>query len=455
MTMRRIALCMFVLAAACHREGRRDGLPEIRAHGPMADAPRLYPDLAALYAGNAGIYRSCAANQGVCHNDKEYPNLATMGSVVAAIGGPCNVTRELASEMHDLCEQKGDMVATGGEQIEIGSIRTPALESMDASLDAEAAFFFSQGQSFDQTKFYLRLRKLPTKLGREVSIIRSGDPPATLATMRIVRDAARTKTGKRGQTLVVGLPLFPTNGNYDIPAERDPYRVFARLSPRAARASDPEVVHFGDPNGNGIFGAELGGGLIVPGHPERSYLMKRLTDPTAGPLMPRANCCHWSKAALRGLYCWIAGLEPDGRNAMDPIDYETCPAGPVEDVVYPEAGPGCETSGMCPVAPRVPVMDRSSFAAVMKVLSARCGDAACHGGAAGGAFELGSGAAAYTHVVQHVQSGVPAGSELYRRISPALCKAPDCEPMPLGGPPLPAAEIDIIRQWIARGAPRQ
>ena len=54
----------------------------------------VYPDLFALYAGAAGIYRSCAANQGVCHNDKEYPNLATVGAITQIIGAPCNVTKE-------------------------------------------------------------------------------------------------------------------------------------------------------------------------------------------------------------------------------------------------------------------------------------------------------------------------------------------------------------------------
>jgi len=90
----------------------------------------------------------------------------------------------------------------------------------------------------------------------------------------------------------------------------------------------PDVVQLWDPNANGRFGVELDGALLRAGAPDRSYVIRRLTDPHAGTLMPLANACSWTPASVRALWCWIAGLRQDGSNAYDPIDYGNCPDGP-------------------------------------------------------------------------------------------------------------------------------
>ena len=90
--------------------------------------------------------------------------------------------------------------------------------------------------------------------------------------------------------------------------------------------------------------------IIKPGDPQRSYLLRRLTDPTAGPLMPRANCCFWTKPALRALWCWVAGLDADGTNALAPIDYDACPAVAAGRAALSRARPErARPRGMCPV----------------------------------------------------------------------------------------------------------
>src|SRR6185503_7420416 len=61
-----------------------------------AEARALYPDLAAIYGGDHGIYRGCGPNGGVCHNGNEFPNLASLGSIVANINLPCNQKRDSA-----------------------------------------------------------------------------------------------------------------------------------------------------------------------------------------------------------------------------------------------------------------------------------------------------------------------------------------------------------------------
>jgi hypothetical protein len=220
---------------------------------------------------------------------------------------------------------------------------------------------------------------------------------------------------------------------------------------------DPDAIQLGDPNRDGVFGRDLGAALIVPGAPERSYLMRRLMDPTFGTLMPLANCCFWTRDALRATWCWIAGLDEDGGNALEPIDYAACPPMPPEydRLVYPEQGPMCETSGMCPVRAVDPT-EEPSFGAVIGLVRASCAGAACHvGGPADLRFRIPmDDAAAYDAILAQVVPGDPMASPLYRRISPDLCMLPDCAPMPLGRPPLAERDRAIVRAWIEEGAPR-
>ena len=93
--------------------------------------------------------------------------------------------------------------------------------------------------------------------------------------------------------------------------------------------------------------------------------------------MPRANCCFWSKAALRALWCWVEGLDEDGGDALEPIDYDRCGPGPDVALLYPEPGPACETSGLCPV--EIDETGGTGFSALYAdVLVMRCSGGACH-----------------------------------------------------------------------------
>lgn len=438
--LNRLALVLAVgAAAAAGCAAKPPASRVVTAPAPPPAKRHRYPDLAALYGGDVGIYRTCATNQGVCHNDKEYPNLATLGAVVQTIGADCNVTRENPRDVHDLCERPGDAIVLGGEPIEIGGVMSPP-----------------KGIEDDGTFLRLFLRKKPALDARakkkRVAMVRSAEG-RTIELGQVALIATSTQKGMP----VVDLKLPYGEGMLMVvPPDLEVLGDWGG-------STDPGSLHLGDPNGNGKYGAELGGGLIVPGMPEKSYLLKRLVDPSAGPLMPRANCCTWSKESLRALYCWIAGLAPDGKNALGPIDYDRCPPGPVEDVVYPEAGPSCETSGKCPVAARAagPSADEASatgestWSAVWKtVLSKRCAGAACHTGEARASFDLSSEASAFRAAQAHLVARTPHESELYVRISPALCKPPACTPMPMRGAPLDATMRGIVRRWIERGAPK-
>lgn len=436
--LNRLAL-LFALAVAAGA-GCAAKTPASSVVAPPASSPakhRRYPHLASLYGGDVGIYRTCATNQGVCHNDKEYPNLATLGALVQTIGADCNITRENPRDVHDLCERPGDAIVLGGETIEIGGVMAPP-----------------KGIENDGTFLRLFLRRKPAldarakKPQKRVPMVR----PVEGRTIDLGHVGLVATSTQRGMS-VVDLKLPYGEGMLMVvPPDLEVLGDWGG-------SSDPGSLHLGDPNGNGKYGAELGGALVVPGAPEKSYLLKRLIDPSAGPLMPRANCCTWSKESLRALYCWIGGLEPDGKNALAPIDYDRCPPGPVEDVVYPEAGPSCETSGKCPVAVR-PTADEtttgeSSWSAVWKtVLSKKCGGSACHTGEARASFDLSSEPSAFRAAQAHLVARTPHESELYVRISPDLCKPPACTPMPMKSTPLDANMRGIVRRWIERGAPK-
>jgi hypothetical protein len=218
--------------------------------------------------------------------------------------------------------------------------------------------------------------------------------------------------------------------------------------------ADPVQISIGDPNRNGTYGAELGGKIIKPGDPQRSYLLRRLTDPNAGPLMPRANCCFWTKPALRALWCWVAGLDDTGANALAAIDYDSYPPSPAVDLLYPDPGPECESSGLCPIEAAGDPNEPTFPSIYTNILVPKCGGEGCHDREPAGYVDMRSEQAAYDTLLPKVVPGDPASSVLYQRLFDATCPAP-CRTMPLGRPVLPDADRDLIGQWITDGALRE
>ena len=404
-----------VALAACH--GKPPGLIDQHTN----EARAQFPTLEALYASDQGVYRGCGPNGGVCHNANEFPNLHTVGSILDNIGQPCNQKRTSADSVDDLCEPPGDRLAVAGQEIELAWVIP----------DAD-----------DTRRWHVELRDAPSLAGPGAMTIMRG----TEEMWHLDRYATFAADPSDARGLIVEALPVNTDGS-------DPAMVLTTALATAGVPADPESVRVGDPNRNGVFGAELGGRLIAPGDPAASYLLHRLTDPSSGPLMPRANCCSWSLAAVRAMWCWIGGLSVDGSNAMDPIDYDHCSPSPDVDLVYPELGPTCETSGGCPVS--VAVDDAARFPALYtNVLSASCSGATCHDRVAAGGVDFSSESRAFTTLLTRVVPGDPDGSILYQRITPGLCTG-TCEPMPLGRDPLPDDERELIRAWITAGAPSE
>lgn len=395
---------------------------ELDLHTPEARAQ--YPTLTALYSGDQGIYRGCGPNNGVCHSANESPDLDSVGSILDNLDRPCNQKRETAAAVDDLCERAGDRLQIAGDAIEIAWVVPVPAE--DGTV----------------RRWRLALRDAPSTegAGEELAILRGEQELWHLARYA-------TPSFDRGDRKVLLLEALPAT------ADGDPAATLALALASAGIPSLPEAVRVGDPNRNGTFGAALGGRLIKPGDPKRSYLLHRLTDPAAGPLMPRANCCGWSLAAVRALWCWVDGLREDGRNAMAPIDYDACSSSPDVHLLYPELGPGCQTAGSCPV--RVDLDDAARFPALYaNVLSVRCAGDTCHDRGEVAGVDLSTEERAFTTLRTKVVSGDPEASILYRRLSPAFCSG-DCTPMPLGRPLLPEDERELVRAWIAAGTPSE
>lgn len=433
----RVSLALGVLVclalAGCGGSSGESGGGRDAAQDMVDPAPAAFPTLAEVYAGPQGVYRGCGPNGGVCHNGREYPNLATLGSIVGNVGKPCNEKRDDPTTIHDLCERAGDTLEVGSGRAEIGSVSTADPEKL-------------------RWKVRLAAEIAPQPAAAKVKVLRALD-----RTLVEIYDLSPALSAKRDAT--DGRTVWLTIETPD----RNEATFLQTWFGKAGVLGDPGSLQVGDPNRNGVFGATIGGSLIKPGDPGKSYLFARLLDPEAGPVMPRANCCHWSKSSLRALWCWVAGLAPGGKNAMDPIGYENCPPLPksADDILYPEPGPACETSGGCPVRPRMSWPDGApaTFGNVYKyVLAQSCGGAgSCHDAAQPGAgLSMRTESDAYRDLVggekPRVVPGNPAGSLLVRRISPAQCAAPTCITMPLGRPSLDKKLRDQIASWIENGA---
>ncbi len=281
-----------------------------------------YPNLDALFDGDQGMYAGCGPNDGVCHNANRFPNLSSVGAVTEVIGVGCNHLRETRGEVHDWCEVGGDFL-----RVDDTSLELLAITALPEGGGWTVAVRGDLPEDFD----YVAIERLV-----------AGEDGAYVA---MYEDLSERLVVENQGSGVVSITLPDV-----AEGEVDPDLVLlVDAFGHAGLPGDPSSIQLADSNGNGVEGGALGKALIVPGHPEDSYLIRRLTDPSFGTLMPLANCCHWSKESLRALWCWIAGLDPDGSNAREPIDYATCPDGPVESVVYPEPGPECEQSGLCPV----------------------------------------------------------------------------------------------------------
>jgi hypothetical protein len=222
---------------------------------------------------------------------------------------------------------------------------------------------------------------------------------------------------------------------------------------------DELQVEQGDPNADGIFGHALGGAVIKPGRPLDSYLLLRVLGPvdfggnestsvTAAPIqepqMPIANAQYWDAAhAVVALWCWIEALAPDGSNAEDPIDYESCDVASIPTIV--------EQGG-----------EASTYSSVYQdILRPHC--SSCHNASAEDTtlyFDdpaltystllgiVGTGPSE-TSEMPYITKNDPEKSFLFLKIRGDASAGTR---MPLNAEPLPDSTIGAVQKWIEQGA---
>jgi hypothetical protein len=284
-----------VVACALGCDGRApDELP------PPRDEPAVVSEARSLFPRTVEMHqrivaRSCAPNTGVCHNTSNYPDLSTAGSLLQAVGSWCNLELPDPTQGYDPCERRGDLLLVEGIfASEIAWVEREALNRWRFGLRDPAPRAVVDTNVY----FYEELPSAPVLLPAPDWIVR-----------------ANAAAGAREILVTVeGVAQDPFVENYID-------EVLASVIP-------------GDPNRNGVFGAELlasdeeGARVLAPGHIARSYLWGRITGTVPGTRMPLANE-DLSDAEYVAIACFIETLgKVQERGALpspsDDIDYDGC-----------------------------------------------------------------------------------------------------------------------------------
>lgn len=271
-----LLMLLGAVASSCGEDGGGPSGPDGELHPWAVQARNEIPDALTLHT--KVISRTCAPNGGVCHNGKEYPDLHTPGNFVTSVARPCN--RDLAAEpesVFDGCEPKGDLLESGDFRARIGWIGPDEYDPFTG-----------------QVRRPLRLEHAPEEdlLGESARFERNGELLVRVPENLWVE--AGSKEGWLADLYVLE------------------YQDYLALS----------TLVGGDPNGNGVFGAEDPWMEVAPGRPEKSYLWARITGTVPGTRMPLANQ-PLSNAEYVAIACWIetVGTSPGVEQA---IDYEGC-----------------------------------------------------------------------------------------------------------------------------------
>ena len=80
-------------------------------------------DLRAVRRRPEGIYEGCGPNGNVCHNERQYPNMDSLGAFTLNIGQPCNQLQNDPTAIDDWCERVGDTVTIGHDRMQLAYIQ--------------------------------------------------------------------------------------------------------------------------------------------------------------------------------------------------------------------------------------------------------------------------------------------------------------------------------------------
>jgi hypothetical protein len=285
----RSAVVLLVLLAACTgRAPTRTDPIDAHANEPavVREARVQFPRVIEMH--QKIVSRSCAPNAGVCHNTSNYPDLSTTGALLETVGSWCNLQMPDPTQGFDLCERKGDLIVIPSVMItEIASLQRDAVDH-----------------------WTIGLRDAP-------------DVDVTAASLAFFEE-------------VPNKPVLQPSADWQMTIDITAGEKIAHVNV-AGVADDPFVQEYiddvmasltpGDPNENGVFGADDradddGAAVIEPGSLARSYLWGRITGTVPGSRMPLANQ-PLSDAEYVAVACFIETLGADAAPEAA-IDYDHC-----------------------------------------------------------------------------------------------------------------------------------
>jgi hypothetical protein len=380
------------------------------------------------------VMRTCSGTNGVCHNQKEYPDLHTPGTFTAAINAPCNVQSGNASGVFDRCERLGDRFRFAEQsfrEIEIGWFELIPGETPD--LDPKGT------------------RPNASTVGLHLYL---HDPvPVTQDRLNATGTFIRNFIDDQGNVQALAFASYDT----DWWVLDDRRHLFAEVSDNQRDTVEGLVasgIVQGDQNRNGLYGFRTGTTvpLINPGKPEESYLVARLRGAMQGQTIPGTRMPLANQPPnvpdMLALMCFIEGLDPSATqwSLSASIDYTKCSySAKPSDLNL--AGSGATWSGR-----------------VLPILQSNCGG--CHGGSNPQAgLDVLSGSASeillrlkrpssQQPTLQLVQDGLPDKSYLWLKLSGDGSISGSRMPLnPVNGnAPLPSDQLNDILAWITYGA---
>jgi hypothetical protein len=375
------------------------------------------------------IMRSCGGVNGVCHNQKEYPDLHTPANFRAAIGAPCNVQPGSWTTVFDRCERVGDgFTIESSSPIEIGWYQLVPGDYVDYAA-------LGQRPPDNAPGFHLHLAD---------AWVGSDDVVYARGTF------LRAYSAPDGSQIQVALASLQTRW-WIMSDRRHLFADVPSYLDRAAQAVLDAGLIQGDMNRNGVFGYRTGRtiALLNPGRPEQSYLVGRLRgvlegERVPGTRMPLANPPP-SIPDMLALMCFLEKLRPTGPyNLANPINYAECSysANPRQ---LDLAGQGITFSGR-----------------IRPLLNTNCGG--CHSGAnppfgldllSDGLFNRLLASSRQQPARKLVEPGHPETSYLFLKISgdgSITGQRMPLDPTTQTPRPLPPDDISAVGTWITSGA---
>ncbi len=394
----------------------------------VMDAQTRYPTGLDLH--RKVVLRTCGPTNGVCHNQKEYPDLHTPATFMAALGAPCNVQPGSWASVFDRCERAGDRFELEGQalpQTEIAWLEllpgeTPDLEKENLRPD----------DATPGLHVFLRT-PVPDKVK---------DPYSTALFIRPFVTAD-------GTTQPLPFATYRTRW-WILPDRRHLFGEVQDYQSDNAAAVAAAGVQQGDQNRNGLFGATAG--KLVPllnaGKPEESYLIARLRgvmqgEKVPGTRMPLANQPP-SIPDMLGLMCFVEGLSMSPPPSISSaIDYNRC-SYTADPGALNLVGQGVTWKGK-----------------ILPLLQASCGG--CHGGAApsAGLDIMGTNpharllsASKQRGSLNLIQPGSPEKSYLWLKVSGDGSVVGLRMPLNASNQPIPMSQedLDALQTWILAGA---